>query len=682
MSEYVMAKYIRLSIEDEKTDSMSISNQRKLLDRYIEEMEIPNAAVLEFVDNGHSGTNMERPAVQEMLDLVRSGRVQCIAVKDFSRFSRNAMDSGYFVEQVFPLYRVRFIAVNDGFDSDDYKNDTGGIDVAFKFLMHEYYSQDLSIKIKSAKRIQMARGENIVARAIFGYHKKNGVWTPDEPAAAIVREIFCLALQGRNTAEIRDVMTAKSHPTPSRYLAGLHRMKTAQSEVWTTQMALAILKNIQYTGTYVAGKQEPRAVGSRSAVSRPKETWIQIPDKHESIVSKEDFGKVQELLKRFKGSRVSKPINSLLDDKKRCKREKMVSGERLPNNAIYGYAKNADGSLRIDDAVANIVREMFEMAAQGVTVKGISGKLSDAGHPTPGEYIKRGRSQTVTLTRGWTDKCVRNTLKNIQYTGAYVSGKILLNHETGKRFHTPESDWVVIPDKYPAIVSRELFDKVKEILAVGMVGHKNCRPRDYLLKGGFVKCGCCGYSLSYDDSARNIVYRCPHTLADKSADCHKMKINAAELDEAVLTVIRKQAEALLNTSDLSQLRYRGADDQRAADIEKQIRECVEQRQRDYERFILRDVDREEYRKLKADCSVRLDRLNGQLAVLKQVERDKQLAQKSSALAKEVLSESMTPREIVEALIEKVLVFPNDHIEIQWKIADFANNDEMREKIYV
>ena len=109
----IIAKYIRLSVDDGITESLSIPHQSMILDAHIDELDIPNATVIEFVDNGYTGTNMERPALQEMLDLVRSGRVNCIVVKDFSRFSRNALESGYYIEQVFPLYHIRFISVSD-----------------------------------------------------------------------------------------------------------------------------------------------------------------------------------------------------------------------------------------------------------------------------------------------------------------------------------------------------------------------------------------------------------------------------------------------------------------------------------------------------------------------------------------------------------------------------------------
>ena len=126
MNEYVIAKYIRLSVDDTITESLSISNQHLLLDRLIDEIESEmemeeldtntTITTLSFVDNGYTGTNMERPALQEMLELATSGKINCIVVKDFSRFSRNILESGYYIEQVFPLYRIRFISIGDRFD--------------------------------------------------------------------------------------------------------------------------------------------------------------------------------------------------------------------------------------------------------------------------------------------------------------------------------------------------------------------------------------------------------------------------------------------------------------------------------------------------------------------------------------------------------------------------------------
>ena len=105
-----------------------------------------DSEILEFIDNGHTGTNFERPAVQELLTMVQAGKINCIIVKDLSRFGRNSIETGYFIERVFPLYHTRFISVSDDFDTANFKGDTGGIDIAFKYLISEWYSRYMSLK--------------------------------------------------------------------------------------------------------------------------------------------------------------------------------------------------------------------------------------------------------------------------------------------------------------------------------------------------------------------------------------------------------------------------------------------------------------------------------------------------------------------------------------------------------
>jgi len=140
---HAIALYIRLSLEDDKYESMSIANQKLMLRQYAESLpEYDKSEVAEFVDNGFSGTNFERPAVQRLLDLVRANKIDILIVKDFTRFGRNSIEVGYFIEQVFPLFRTRFISIDNGFDSANYKEDTGGMEVAFNYLLAEYYSID------------------------------------------------------------------------------------------------------------------------------------------------------------------------------------------------------------------------------------------------------------------------------------------------------------------------------------------------------------------------------------------------------------------------------------------------------------------------------------------------------------------------------------------------------------
>ena len=189
MRNYVIALYIRLSVEDFKTESLSIPNQKLILrEKAMSLPEWDNSEILEFIDNGHTGTNFERPAVQELLTMVQAGKINCIIVKDLSRFGRNSIETGYFIERVFPLYHTRFISVSDDFDTANFKGDTGGIDIAFKYLISECYSRDMSMKTKSAKYAKMRRGEYQSVICPYGYRKSaDGRMEPDEDVARMCR---------------------------------------------------------------------------------------------------------------------------------------------------------------------------------------------------------------------------------------------------------------------------------------------------------------------------------------------------------------------------------------------------------------------------------------------------------------------------------------------------------------
>jgi DNA invertase Pin-like site-specific DNA recombinase len=662
MNEYVIAKYIRLSRDEAVSDSLSISNQRLLLDKQIEELDIPYTTVLEFVDNDYTGTNLERPAAQEMLELVRCGRVNCIITKDFSRFSRNAMESGYYIEQVFPLYRVRFIAIGDYFDSNDQIDGTGGIDVAFKFLMHEHYSKDLSKKVKTAKRTLMERGEHIVGGAIYGYRKADGKWEIDPVVADVVREIFSMALNGKTTAQIRNKLFADRRLAPREYEYTNKGKEIAPKFNWTTRQIWRILQNEQYTGSYVAGKRETSQIGDGFQIEHDRTKWIIRPDSHPAIISKEDFAKVQEILKNPKQYATDKPTPSKHAD---ILRSRIVSGERKSCAVPYGYIVN-NGVWTINPVTADVVREIYEMTLNGLSLKDICDKLRESKIPTLSESRRIIKGEDITPTCHWKTQAVKDILKDEQYLGLRIAGKSYQD-VYGNKYHRPKNEWIVTPNHHPAIISKDVFDEVQKIRANV---RKNIQRRDYLLIGK-VACGCCEYALSYGESVNPPIYYCPRTHADPTADCHKMKCSSVELEGAVMAMIRKQAEVVLGSGDLSEIHKKGDFKRKTADCEKQINLLLERRQNIYEQFVLNEINCDDYTAQKNECSVQIERLNNQLAILKQAERDKSANEKVSVIAKTALSETATPKDVVNALVEKVLVFPNNRIEIRWKFANFT-----------
>jgi DNA invertase Pin-like site-specific DNA recombinase len=664
MNEYVIAKYLRLSQDDAVSESMSIPHQRLMLNEFVDELPIPNATILEFVDNGFTGTNLNRPAAQGMLDLVRCGKVNCIIVKDFSRFSRDSMESGYYIEQVFPLYGVRFISVADHYDSNDYDGGTGGLDVAFKFIMHEYYSKDLSMKVKSAKHILMKNGEHIVGGAIYGYRKNDsGKWEYDPTAAEVVREIFDMALDGKTTAEIRDKLFADQRLAPREYEYFNKGKDITPKYNWATRQIFRILTNEQYTGAYIAGKRETSRVGSKKMIEKDRAEWIVLPNKHPPIVSKEEFDKVGEILKA--------PKEALSHGRERSAHAKKLyngieSGDRKPNATLYGYRVSPCGTAyEIDEPAAQAVRMVFDLALQGYTARDIGEELFKAKHIPPGEYFKLAKGANIEPKYRWPNLRVREILKNEQYTGAYVAGRTFQD-DSGRKYHTPKSEWIIILDKRPAIVSKEVYEQVQ---ALASQGKRRMQPHNYLLKGKIV-CGTCGHAMIYGITTYEPMYRCMSTHADPTAACHKLKLCAAEVADAVMTVLKVQAGLVLESDDLSGLR-KSVDSGQFAEYEKQIKALAEQRQTVYEQFITGEIDRETYRSIKSDLTAQLDKLKNMVAAIRQSEIDSQSMKNTADQAKAVLGDALTPREIVDALIEKVHVFPNDHIEISWKVFGFA-----------
>ena len=232
MDDRYIAGYMRISDDDEdlgegKKESNSIENQRKLIESYVERHEELSLYPLkEFADDGVSGVNFNRPGVQRLLKEIKENRVQCVVVKDLSRFGRNYIEAGDYIEQIFPFLGVRFISIADNFDS--FKN-PAGIEIGFKNLIHDLYSRDLSKKIKSTKALMQRQGVYSGGGVPFGYIRDDGNgktadFIPDPEAAQVVRQIFTLAADGNTTTKIADILNKKVNAVGS---AGLQASSPA-----------------------------------------------------------------------------------------------------------------------------------------------------------------------------------------------------------------------------------------------------------------------------------------------------------------------------------------------------------------------------------------------------------------------------------------------------------------------
>ena len=256
----------------------------------------------EFVDEGISGVNFHRPGVQRLLKEVREGKIFCIVVKDLSRFGRNYIEVGDYIEQIFPFLDVRFIAVSDHFDSSQ---NVAGLDIGFKNLIHDLYSRDLSRKVKSAVAIMQKRGMYNGGGVPFGYKLSEGSnmpFIPDQEAAETVKKIFALAGSGNTTTMIAGILNEEGVPTPGVYKKqhmGIHyKIKNEKRALWTASRINSIIRDEVYRGTYVGHKSSTIKPGV--VKSNDRSEYIKIENHHERLIEEDLFWKAQEII-------VSKP---------------------------------------------------------------------------------------------------------------------------------------------------------------------------------------------------------------------------------------------------------------------------------------------------------------------------------------------------------------------------------------
>ena len=290
---YRIACYYRVSkytgVEDE---SQSIKNQRILIHKYIDKdyeineyIRIHNLEVeeriQEYIDDGYSGKNIERPALTRLLNDMLLDRIDIIIVKDFSRFSRDYIYMGEFLENTITSTDVRFISINDNYDSSKIRVKTS-VDEAFKHIVYDYYSIENSYKIKRGLDSSRERGKYIAAKAVYGYRKVNGNLVIDEKESKIVQLIYDSYDRGEKVSDI---------------VINLNRMSIID-EKWNKNKVYRILREEQYTGVMIYGKRKVVDVASNRRTINKKDKWKIIDNHHEPIIDKELYTRVRNKIER------------------------------------------------------------------------------------------------------------------------------------------------------------------------------------------------------------------------------------------------------------------------------------------------------------------------------------------------------------------------------------------------
>lgn len=297
---YKTAAYVRLSVEDSgKPGADTIEGQKALLTSFIEsktDMELVSL----FCDNGRTGTDFDRPQFEKMMEEVRKGRINCIVVKDLSRFGRNYKETGNYLERIFPFLGVRFIAVNDNFDTLTAERTQDGYIVPLKNLINEVYSKDISKKIDAALTVKQQRGEFIGAWAPYGYRKdpndKHHL-VINEEAAPTVRQIFRWRSEGISVIQIGRRLNDAGILSPSAYLyeTGEVRTEKYKGVLWHTQIIKSILAHPVYIGHMVQGRKKQSFYEGKRQTAVGKENWIIVRNTHEPIIDNETYEAVQAI---------------------------------------------------------------------------------------------------------------------------------------------------------------------------------------------------------------------------------------------------------------------------------------------------------------------------------------------------------------------------------------------------
>ena len=391
------AIYVRLSIENsgKDDDGDSIANQISFCKAYLaEHTDLKRYDIYE--DNGENGTNFDRPEFKRMMDDIRGGKVKCVLVKDLSRFGRDYIEAGKYLEKIFPFMGIRFISITDGYDSLTCDDAEGALMIPLKNMINDVYAKDISRKIITSFRARQEKGEFLPAFAPYGYVKSKEVayrYEVDQETAPYVRMIFEWKAEGVSHNEICKRLNDMGAVTPARRKIdlGIWRAEKYKHTVWHGRTIIDIMKNPTYTGCIVYGRI-PKSLYEGIKMHRaPEEEWRYVPDAHEPIISQELFDKVQKMFadraEKFKAKMdENAPLRELVTNhfkgKIYCgdcgKRMRFVkpTDKRYPvdqDHAVYvcggyldsGYSRCSRHSIRypvVADAVLAAINMQLELA--------------------------------------------------------------------------------------------------------------------------------------------------------------------------------------------------------------------------------------------------------------------------------------------------------------------------------
>lgn len=371
--EYRAAIYLRLSKEDgdfsisnEKTESNSISNQRLLIMDYVKGH--PEITVIaEYVDDGYTGSNFDRPQFKVMMDAVRDNKIDCIIVKDLSRFGREYIEAGTYIQKIFPALGVRFIAINDNYDNAQPGAMNNEIILPFKNLINDSYCRDISIKVRSNLDVKRRNGQFVGSRVTYGYLR-----SPDDKhqliidpeAAKVVQDIFRWKIEGQSPDQIADRLNCNGVLSPIEYKKANGSkqrtcFQTRKQALWSAVAIYRILSNEIYTGVLLQGKTTTPNHKIKKRRKKDESEWSRNENTHDAIISRTQFALVQKIMKEDTRRPVGEDTVRLFSGKVYCAdcQSSMVRKTTKSNGKEYAYLICSGNKQHKDFCSSHMIRE-------------------------------------------------------------------------------------------------------------------------------------------------------------------------------------------------------------------------------------------------------------------------------------------------------------------------------------
>ena len=715
---YQVGIYARLSFESEANKERdTVDTQIAYIREFINSQD-DMVEVEVYADISVTGTTFERPEFDRMIQDIRAGRINTVITRDLSRLGRNYVEAGNYIERVFPFLDVRYIAITDDFDTARPGTD---LSVPLKNIVNEYYSKDLSKKVETGKHSIWAQGGFSEGTPPYGYYRATDGSRKlliDEEVSDNVVRIFNMFLDGEGYGSIAKTMQSEGILSPPKYRfykAGKTEFAEKARE-WHYSHVKEILQGEYYIGNIVHGKQRKALDTGRKNKKTDKSKWQRVENAHEPIIDKDTFYRVQERIelirsKHLEGSKPNpeapkKPDNILVyktkcaccggsvliirhhtysdrfmykcsnalyckDASKKVRAAKAVlakQGKYIAAFAPFGYQKSEDDKHMLvpNPVTAPVVRLIFELATKGMKYTEIANYLNDNGYDSIFEhYQKLGVRRCYERDIGqhmWSPSTVMGILYNEVYIGSVINNKTADNIDTGHQVvQRDKEDWIIVENCHEPLVSVEDFK-----LAHKMIARREKSPRkpNGKWRKSYLRCGVCGKGLNKYGNGSS--YRC--------REGHVSRIRGEEIEQAVLDVARKMAVVRLEEFEIQMNKDSSSDDigQEIESLKKAKAHYAKLKFEIYDDYTRTNITREQMAKKTAEVKnkiAELDKMIAEKQELFDLQKDLFVDAKQEQLTK--LSKlDKFDEDVIRNIIDYVLIYDNEHIEIKWNFDDF------------